>query len=124
MRDPFHYQRWVFVADRVYNLIKYAMMCMLIAWLAYIAKEITFGLAGKTTLAEIGVSIMLATSTRERISYAANFLLVLLVFREWHLRRKKVKKLAKRVVDLERHIDPNRSSSQLTSTGDTRREDR
>lgn len=92
---------------------------LLWGWVAYQAKEAISALAGKATLADISLSI-LKSGSRELIAYAATLLALAWGVSERVLRKRKVKHLSARVKLLERRLDPNRSSSNLTATGDTR----
>ena len=88
-------------------------------------------LAGKTTIANL--SAIVSTST-EKVSSVYKYLIVILFFIliaaivwaciERKLRQIKVTKESKRIVSLEKKIDPNRSSSYLNKDGSTRKEDK
>jgi len=88
-------------------------------------------LAGKTTITSL--SAIVSTST-ETVSIVYKFIIVILViiaigaviwaYLERRAKNKKVIKLSKRIVKLEKMIDPNRSSSYLNKDGSTRKEDK
>lgn len=88
-------------------------------------------LAGKTTIANL--SAIVSTST-EKVSSVYKYVIVILFFIliaaivwaciERKLRQIKVTKESKRIVSLEKKIDPNRSSSYLNKDGSTRKEDK
>ena len=90
----------------------------------YFMSRMVSALAGKTTLAEIVVQIFSDQHTRELISYALTTGALGWGLNERRLRKSKVRHFAKRLKKTEEHLDPSRSSSHLTETGDTRPEDR
>lgn len=79
------------------------------------------------------MSAIVGTST-EKVSNVYKYLIVILLFIsiaaivwgyiERKLRQIKVTKESKRIVSLEKKIDPNRSSSYLNKDGSTRKEDK
>jgi hypothetical protein len=81
-------------------------------------------LAGKTTVAEIGLNFLgdLRINNALGALFGAGGLAWGTVERT--LRKRTVKRLSSRIKDLETAIDPNRSSSKLTDKGGTRKEDR
>lgn len=88
-------------------------------------------LSGKTTIASLSAIVI---TSPEKVSdvykYLAGGLFILLIFAiiwaliERRLRKTKVTKQSKRIVELEKKIDPNRSSSYLNKDGSTRKEDK
>ena len=81
-------------------------------------------LAGKTTQATISVLIQLVTSKigeKESVPWAGTTLCFLWALLERYFRRKKTAYLAQRNRELELRLDPHRTSSNLASTGDSRK---
>lgn len=87
--------------------------------LAYFATEIVSDLSGKETFA----SFFLQFVGKESVSNTLLFLLAacfgIWAYLERRLRRKKTAELSGRIQKLEASIDPNRTSSKLTPTGET-----
>jgi p-aminobenzoyl-glutamate transporter AbgT len=101
------------------NLIKWGGL----SFMSLMAFLIVRSLAGQTTIADIGVNILGNFRISTAISYVFMFSGVLYGASERELRKRTVERLAKRISELELQLDPNRSSSNLTSRGDTRPED-
>lgn len=81
-------------------------------------------LSGGTTLEEIGGALKtIMGPPREWIRYAGWIILLIWGWKERKSRLKKLKHLGPRVKRLEQLMDPDRSSSNLTKTGDTNPED-
>jgi len=83
--------------------------------------------AGKTTLANFGVSLIADLKANTVFSHLVMGVLGLggagYGLRERAQKRKEIKRLGNRVVDLEKRLDPNRTSSGLTIDGRSRPED-
>ena len=86
----------------------------------YLIGRMVSALAGQTTLADIAVQFLMAGNLREFASYGIAGGGIVYGLRERRLRKSVIRHLSKRKVTLERHLDPNRSSSQLTETGETK----
>ena len=80
-------------------------------------------LAGKTTATDIALNAITDLKLDERILYLLTGGTTFWAIRERKLRKKTIKHITAQVKELEEHIDPNRTSSNLTETGDTRPED-
>jgi hypothetical protein len=80
-------------------------------------------LSGKKTTADVLFKGVLDMKANEYAAYIFGGGGVIYGLRERRLRRKTTERLSKRTASLEKRIDPNRTSSGLPSTGDTRRED-
>lgn len=80
-------------------------------------------LAGKTTIADFFFQYF----TRESRSHWLPWILVIIFFvwatLERQLRLKKVASMQNHIVELEKRLDPNRTSSMLTHKGETNPED-
>jgi len=109
----------LFLFDKCYSLASIALRYGIPAWAAVEIAEI---LAGKTTLANIALSF--AQSNSDQLQYLVWGILILWALAERWLRKQKTRYLHRRVLDCEKRLDPNRSSSHLTEAGDTNPEDR
>jgi hypothetical protein len=81
-------------------------------------------LAGKQTLAQIGLSFMGDIRISDAVAYIFGATGVVYGISERTLRRKNIARLAEENRSLEKKIDPLRSSSNLTRRGTTRPEDK
>lgn len=80
-------------------------------------------LAGKTTVADIALKTITDLELDRGVLYLLTGGTTFWAIRERKLRKKKTKDIEAHVKELEKHIDPNRTSSNLTETGDTLPED-
>lgn len=92
--------------------------------------RIVAALAGESTFADIGIEIDVlgATLGQTPVSHGIAFLLAVVGLmyglRQAKLRRDTVERLQGRIRELERGLDPNRTSSGITPRGTTQPEDR
>jgi hypothetical protein len=102
---------------------KWGALCVIV-WRLGLAVEV---LAGKSTLANFGLFLIGDLKANNVVSH-----LIMAMFgaggvtyglRERSQKRKEVKRLGSRVVDLERRFDPKRSSSGIKADGSSRPED-
>ena len=104
-------------------MIKYGAFCV-IFWRLGLAIE---SLAGKATLADFGVFLYADLKANTVFSHLVMGILGLggagYGLRERRQKRKEIKRLGNRVVQLEKKLDTNRSSSGLTIDGMSRPED-
>lgn len=81
-------------------------------------------IAGKTTIAEIIVDFFANVKIRHGIGYAVGIFSLIYAFLITKLRRKVITRYSKRLEKLEKMINPNRKSSELTVNGKTKKEDK
>jgi len=94
-----------------------------VCFVAYMAKEAIVALAGQQTNARILVDFLASVSVNVAVAWGLAAGGVAYGYRERKLRKRAVHHLTGRKADLERKLDPGRSSSGLTKTGDTSPED-
>ncbi len=94
---------------------------VLIVRYAYLGIE---ALAGKSTLADIGVNFLTDINVSVALAWAAGFGGMVYGIKQRELRKDTIERLVGRIKQLEDEVDPNRTSSNLTKRGDTRPEDR
>lgn len=94
-----------------------------IAFCAYMAKEALVALAGKVTTANILVEFLSSISVNVAIAWTLAVFGVGYGVLERRMRKRAVRHLAERKAALELRLDPKRSTSGLTRTGDTSPED-
>lgn len=101
------------------NLIRWGALWG-ISYNAYLSIE---SLSGKYTLADIGVNFLSQMDVSITLAWGAGLMAVVYGLKQRKLRKDTIERMQLRVHQLETKIDPNRSSSNLTSRGDTRPED-
>lgn len=101
----------------VNNLFKYGALCFFF----YMLYKIIYCLSGQTTHADILISIWghIKTSTLESVSILFGGTGIAYGYFERKLRQRTIKRLHSRIIEYEKMIDPKRSSSNLSSQGDT-----
>lgn len=102
------------------TLIKYAA---LVACTFFVYKSVA-ALAGKETLASIGLNILGNVKVSDGVLYVLTGGSIAYGLGERSLRRRNIKRLTPRSIELEKRLDPNRTSSGLTTKGTTRPEDK
>lgn len=106
--------------DKVYSLAVLAIKFIVPAVAIVECVDI---LAGKTTIAEF-VLMVFGVDYSDAWKYLAYTVLGIWAYTERKLRRTKTKRLHVRIKELETLLDPQRTSSGLPSTGETRKDDR
>lgn len=76
-------------------------------------------LAGKTTLANIGINVLANVKISEVVAWLFGGSGVIFGLNQRRLRRKTIEHVQTRNIMLEQRLDPNRTSSQLTPRGET-----
>lgn len=101
------------------NLIKWGAL-VAIAWLM---ADTVRSLSGKTTIAEIGIGFLANVKISDAVAWIFGVSGTAYGLGQRNLKRKGIARLEERATRNEKKIDPNRSSSRLTPTGETREED-
>jgi len=112
-------KKWDVIADAVHLIVPWGS-AVAIAVIIYL---MVGRLAGKTTFAQIGVSMLGELRLPDAVAYVFGGSGLLYGLNERRLRHKKTKGLTTYTAELEKRIDPNRTSSHLTAKGTTRPED-
>jgi hypothetical protein len=107
-------------ADAVHLIIPWGSL-VLIFLFGYLGLE---QLAGRITLAKIGISILGDLKLPQVLSYLFGAGGVSYGVNEARLRRKKTQEMSSHITNLEKVLDSKRTSSGLTTRGTTRPEDR
>jgi hypothetical protein len=100
-----------------------------IVWIAGFvsAALIARAFAGQSTTANIAVGLVVRAYAHlgsAKVAWPITFISVTYAELQRRERQRKTVKLSRRISELELRLDPARSSSELTPTGDTRQEDR
>jgi hypothetical protein len=102
-------------ASVINNLIRWGGLVVL----GYFAVRITEELSGGVTTANLGLTLVTDVRISTVAAWALAFASVTYGWGQRRLRRDTVERLAGRIRELERAYDPRRTSSRLTSRGDT-----
>jgi hypothetical protein len=97
-------------------LIKYGAAVLIV----YFCADAFKSLSGKITLTEIAVKVFGSVAVNQWIAYIFGGGCGVWAVCERRLRRRKIAELAARPIELERIIDPGRSSSMITEEGKTK----
>jgi len=114
------YKRLDIIADVIHLGLPWGSL-VAIAVLFYLSVS---RLAGQTTLAQIGMSFIGDIRVSDAVAYIFGGSGFLYGLNERRLRHKKTERLASHAIELEKMLDPKRTSSGLTPKGTTRPEDK
>lgn len=92
--------------------------------ISYFAYRTVGVLAGETTSASIGISVLADVRISEALAWIFGGSAMIYGWRQRKLRKDTTERLSKRSNDLEKRLDPKRSSSSLTPRGDTNPRDK
>lgn len=119
----------VFMVDRGYDLLKRLITYGTWIWLAHYTYLIVDSLAGKLTYADISIQGSIQEACDQALSRTGAGIVLIAVFigiigivyghRQASLRKSTVERLTAQITILEKIVDPGRSSSQLTTRGET-----
>jgi hypothetical protein len=93
------------------------------AWLGWRLSLFLIALAGTETLADIELAFLANVNVYTVITFTFGLTGVAYGAYERHVRQKQIRRLEGRIRELEKMIDPKRTSSQLTKEGRSRPED-
>ena len=113
-------KKWEIVADAVHLGIPWGAFVIIFGFVAYMVSHI----AGKTTLAQIGMSFIGDIRISDAVAYIFGGSGFAYGLNERRLRHKKTASMAGYSALLETKIHPGRTSSGLTPKGTTRKEDK
>ncbi|MCB1985558.1 MAG: hypothetical protein H6936_09120 [Burkholderiales bacterium] len=107
------------IVTKAFDLVNRLVSAIIYISLGYFAYLSIESLAGKTTLTNIFVSYFSAKESDYGLPWVFAFFMFIWAILERKLRKKKTNSLQGRIKELEKIIDPNRTSSGLMTTGDT-----
>lgn len=112
-----------FVLSNIFDVVRLIIKScfwLSMAYIAYLGLDV---IAGKTTVA----NIIIGYFNSKESDFGAPWVLTLVAFIWAYLERKeklrKTQELHKRIMELEKRVDPNRTSSGLLPTGETNPKD-
>src|ERR1700722_14618682 len=115
-----------FATDQVFRTVRTLIRCGTVAIIAYWAFQALEALAGQDTKLSIALSLVFTALVDIKFAAAVSLAggTTAWAVLERRLRLQKVDSLQGRIKQLEQMIDPNRSSSGLTTQGQTNPQDR
>ncbi len=118
------YLRKARIADGIIQVALAAVRYGALIVVGYWGLEAIRALAGSSTFADISVDFLTEINVSVALAWSVGVFGGVYGYKQRHLRRNTVERLQGRIRELEAMIDPQRSSSKLTTRGDTRPEDR
>jgi hypothetical protein len=106
------------------TVIQTVMWTAALIAVAYFGEKVLIAFAGKTTSADVSFSLLTKLQSDRWFAYLFGFGGMSYGYAERKLRQRNIKRMSAVNVDLEKRLDPRRTSSGLTPTGTTRTEDR
>lgn len=114
-----YYKKWDIIGGIFNGLIRWGGIIICFYFLYLMVDS----LAGKTTATDIALKAITDLKFDRVVLYLLAGGTTVWAIRERKLRKKNTRHIAAYTKELEKHIDPNRTSSNLTETGDTHPED-
>lgn len=110
--------------DAVVTITKTIVQYSFLAFCVYYIYRSIAVLAGKATFASLGLSVLGNIQVSDGIYIVLTGGSIIYGLGQRELRRRNIKRLTERPIEMEKRLDPNRSSSGLTTRGTTRPEDK
>jgi|SRR5579875_1562019 len=120
-------QRYSLISQVIYSvtsIIRLIIFGILVILIAYWTKDVLLAYAGKSTAADVAIRFFAEFKIDRALAYLFGLGGIGYGWQQRELRRRTIKRLTERTGELERKIDPNRSSSGLTERGTTHLRDR
>lgn len=111
------------IAEQVGTVIQAVLKWSAIAFTAWCFKEAVIAYAGKTSEANVIVSFLGKMEISNALAWIFGVSGVAFGYKQRNLKGETVERLQSRIKELERKFDPRRTSSQLTTTGETNPKD-
>ncbi|ABI59731.1 hypothetical protein [Nitrosomonas eutropha] len=112
------------ILDVCVQLITYLIKWSVIAFVTYYVYLSIISISGKNTSADIAISVLFELELLSKLMALVGVGGTIYGFLQRKLRKDTIERLQTRITELEKDVDQNRSSSNLTKRGDTRLEDR
>ncbi len=110
--------------DGLVMLGKTGFIVLAVIGLGRYARDVLVAFAGKETAANLALSLIVNLQADRWFAYLVGAMGVGYGAVERHLRRRNIRRLTAHTAQLEKRLNPARTSSGLTPEGKTRREDR
>jgi len=115
---------WLNSINGAVSVLRGAFPWVAVIFLGAYARDVLVAFAGHDTNAEVGLKLIASIKLDRWLAYIVAVMGGSYGLRQRHLRRKAIERTTERPIELERLMDPGRTSSKLTTQGTTRREDR
>lgn len=112
------------IVDMIGSVIHTVVPWTAAVLIAFVFQKSVSSFAGRYTFAQIGMTFLGDFRISETVAYLFGAGGVFYGVKRHRLQQKNVERMAGRIAELERGIDPKRSSSRLTPRGKTRPEDK
>lgn len=109
----------VFLLARIFDLLKYALRYAFYAWVVWNAYLAVKELAGKSTDASFFFQYIFSRDNDYGLPWAVALGCAMWAIFERRFRKQKTAELTARIQELEKRIDPKRTTSGLLASGDT-----
>ncbi len=120
---PFKFWFWGHIFDLLRSHGRALLVCATIVWCVYELSQAIRVFAGQVTIASVTLRLLASIALRWTVTIAVSGISIALYLRERSQHQQTIRRLTKRNAELELRLDPNRTSSQLTPEGRTRKED-
>jgi hypothetical protein len=111
------------IAEQIGRTVRVLLVSVAVVVIVYFVTHALEALAGKSTDANIFVSLLANMEISVALAWGVGVAGVAYGRHQRGLRKTTIARLQGRIHDLETNIDPNRTSSRLTPQGDTNPED-
>jgi hypothetical protein len=112
------------VAEEIGKTVRVLLICAACVAIVYLLGHAIESLSGKETNANIFIDLLGKIEVSVVLSWVVGGAGIAYGRYERKLRKSTIDRLQGRIKSLEQELDPNRSSSKLTTTGDTNPEDK
>lgn len=110
--------------DQIYRTVRTGIRSLATFGSVWVFVDAVTALAGQETNVVVEAALSLAGRLDVVLSFSLTFVCVIWAVGERKLRQRAIERLERRPRELERMIDPQRSTSGLTKTGETHPEDK
>lgn len=124
MTNEQKFRLWLTTINGIVTVVRTLIVWGSSAIIVFFAFRSLVAMAGTDTSANIVIEVIARLGLDRWAAYFLAFLGMLFGLRQNQLRQKAIERLNEYPAELEKRIDPSRSSSRLTTRGKTRPEDR
>lgn len=124
MTNDQKFKLWLAALNGVFPLLKTTAKYGFSAYMLYCVWQMVEAVAGQETTANVIVRLIGELEIDRWVAYILAGVGIIYGLRQKHLRERSIERLTTYPEQLEKRLDPNRSSSNLTAKGKTRPEDK
>ncbi|MCX7359020.1 MAG: hypothetical protein NT015_12875 [Alphaproteobacteria bacterium] len=119
MNNTQKHQLYMLIAERTAQVLSTLIRWGVVLGIAYCLMVSVQAMAGTQTSFSVVVQMLASISADRYVAYIVAILFGAYGYNERRLRREKTEQLSAHIKELERRLDPNRTSSSLTPKGTT-----